>query len=159
MPPRHLHNHPSHSLQSASTNGRQLAKTRRIYWDIWQGHSLCSLKGRSAHTAFFVKLCQAELRVETSLPQPLTSACCFFSSPGRCCVHPVLICSATQRQSRFWLLLWCCCSGVLLQSPRRTKPKMTQFSKEQAEGNVGAKTHLLLHAAPQQGQKQETRRW
>lgn len=37
------------------------------------------LKRRSAHTGSFVSLCRAELRVEISLPQQLTSASCFLS--------------------------------------------------------------------------------
>lgn len=78
MPPRHLHNHPRHSLLLALTNDRRLGKTRHLYWDIWQGHNLCPLQRRSAHTGSFVCLCQAELRVEISLPQQLTSASCFL---------------------------------------------------------------------------------
>lgn len=78
MPPRHLHNHPRHSLVLALTNDRQLGKTRHLYWDIWQGHNLCPLQRRSTHTGSFVSVCQAELRVEISLPQQLTSASCFL---------------------------------------------------------------------------------
>ncbi len=80
MPPRHLHNHPRHSLLLALTNDRRLGKTRHLYWDIWRGHNLGPLKRRSTHTGFFVCLCQAELRVEISLPQQLTSASCFLFS-------------------------------------------------------------------------------
>lgn len=78
MPPRHLHNHPRHSLSLTLTNDRRLGKTRHLYWDIWQGHNLCPLKIRSVHIGSFVCFCQAELRVEISLPQPLTSASCFL---------------------------------------------------------------------------------
>lgn len=60
-------------------------------------------KRRSAHTGSFVCRCQAELRVEISLPQQLTSASCFLfpwpplrpSCPsrfGRTQPDPVLIC-------------------------------------------------------------------
>lgn len=64
----------------ALTNDRRPGKTRHLYWDIWQGHNLCPLKRRSAHTGSFVYICQAELRVEISLPQQLTSASCFLSA-------------------------------------------------------------------------------
>lgn len=78
MPPRHLHSHPRHSLLLALANDSRLGKTRHLCWAIWQGHNLCPLERRSTHTASFVRLCKAELRVEISLPQPLTSASCFL---------------------------------------------------------------------------------
>lgn len=81
MPPRHLHNHSRHSLLLALTNDRRLGRTRHLYWDIWRGYNLCPLKRRSAHTCTFVCLSQAELRVEFSLPQQLTSAFLFFPWP------------------------------------------------------------------------------
>lgn len=159
MPPRHLHNHPRHSLLLALTNDRRLGKTRHLYWDIWQGHNLRPLKRRSTHTGSFVRLCQAELRVKISLPQQLTSASCFLFPLAT--VETVLSRSvrATQTRTQSWLLLWCCCSGVLFQSPRWTEPRTTKLSKDRAEGNVRARTgRLLLLAAPQWEQEERARR-
>lgn len=93
MPPRHLHNHLRHPLLLALTNDRRVGKTRHLYWDIWQGHNLCPLQRRSAHTGCFVYHCQAEFRVEISLSQQLTSSPCFlFSRPPLRPSRPSLFC-------------------------------------------------------------------
>lgn len=76
----------------ALTNDRRLGKTRHLYWDIWQGHNLRPLKRRSAHTGSFVYVCQAELRVEISLPQQVTSASCFLSARATVSARPVRAC-------------------------------------------------------------------
>lgn len=142
MPPRHLHNHPRHSLLLALTNDRRLGKTRHLYWGIRQGHNLCPLKRRSTHTGSFVYLCQAELRVEISLPQQLTSASCFlFPWPPLSPFCPSLFGPETDPQS--WSLLWCCCRAVPFQSPRWTRPWVSTFTEDRTVENVLARTGLL----------------
>ena len=126
MPPRHLHNHPRHSLLLALTNDRRLGKTRHLYWDIWQGHNLCPLKRRSTHTGSFVCLCQAELRVEISLPQPLTSASCFlFPWPPLRPSCPSLV-GQTETDPVLIVVV------MLLQRGAVSKPTLNQTLNDQA---------------------------
>lgn len=86
-------------------------------------------------------------------PQPLV-----FFSPGHRWDHPVLVWLDRQKRIQSWLLLWCCCSGVLFQSRHWTKPWTTKLSKDQTEQNARAKTGLLLLAAPPWEQEHEPRR-
>lgn len=156
MPPRHLHNHPRHSPLLALTNDRRLGETRHLYWDIWRGHNLRPLKRRSTHTGSFVYLCQAESRLEISLPQQLTSASCFlFPWPPLRPSCPSLF-GHPEPDPQSWLLWWCCCSGVLFRS--WTKPRTV--SKDRTEGDARARRGPLLLAAPQWvRERRPRRRW
>lgn len=149
MPPRHLHNHPRHSLLLALTNDRQLAKTRHLYWDIWQGHNLCPLK-KNIHRYWLLCAPLSSWIESGDFTSTAADLSLLFSfSPGHRWICPVLVSSATQRRPQWRLLLWCCCSGLLFQSPHRDKPRMTTFFKDQMKGNARVEINPLLIAAPQ----------
>lgn len=121
----------------ALTNDRRPGKTRHLYWDIWQGHNLRPLKRRSVHTGSFVYVCQAELRVEISLPQQLTSASCFLSAGPP--FEPVL----SERVFFFW--------------PKTVRPVLTAFVMLLQSGAVSksASTRTARDHTPQRADGRE----